>query len=124
MIKINPNDLNGARTYFTGFDTKSYITKDKQTQQKILERTLKVLLLTKNKIVFGASHLKNDLALAVLANDKEKAQESLSDVLANYRADWELKTTTNYLEIITQRKESKKWISKIIKSLKTSIKST
>jgi hypothetical protein len=62
MTKIDPNDLSGARTYFTGFDTKSYVTKDKKAQQKILERTLKVLLLTKNKIVFGASHLKNDLA--------------------------------------------------------------
>ena len=69
MIKIKPNDLNGARTYFTGFDTKSYVIKDKQAQQEILERTLKVLLLTKNKIVFGASHLKNDLAVELVQKE-------------------------------------------------------
>ena len=69
MTKINPNDLDGARTYFTGFDTKSYVTKNKQVQQEILERTLKVLLLTKNKIVFGASHLKNDLAIDLVQKE-------------------------------------------------------
>ncbi len=69
MTKINPNELTGARTYFTGFDNKSYVTKDKSKKEEILERTLKVLLLTKNTIVFGASHLKSDLALNLL--DKE-----------------------------------------------------
>lgn len=66
MKYINPNDLKGARTYFTGFDNQSYITKNKNKKIKILHRTLKVLLLTKNKIVFGASHLKSDLAKEIL----------------------------------------------------------
>jgi len=66
MKKLNPNDLIGARTYFTGFDNKSYITNNKEEKLKILRRTLKVLLLTKNKIVFGASHLKNDLASEII----------------------------------------------------------
>jgi len=66
MNKLNPSDLLGARTYFTGFDNKSYISSNKNEKSKILKRTLKVLLLTKNKIVFGASHLKNDLALDLI----------------------------------------------------------
>ena len=66
MNYINPNDLKGARTYFTGFDNQSYISQDKNEKLKILQRTLKVLLLTKNKIVFGASHLKSDLANEIL----------------------------------------------------------
>ncbi len=66
MKYINPNDLNGARVYFTGFDSQSYITQNKDERLNILQRTLKVLLLTKNKIVFGASHLKGDLAKEIL----------------------------------------------------------
>ena len=66
MNKIDPIDLIGARTYFTGFDNKSYISNNKDEKLKILKRTLKVLLLTKNKIVFGASHLNNDLAMDIM----------------------------------------------------------
>lgn len=65
MEKINPSSLVGARAYFTGFDNKSYVSEDKNKKLEILRRTLKVLLLTKNKIIFGASHLKSDLAIEI-----------------------------------------------------------
>jgi len=95
MIKIDPNNLNGARTYFTGFDTKSYITRDKNVQQKILERTLKVLLLTKNKIVFGASHLKNDLALNLIEKEPILFEENLIIPALRNEHDGNLKKITN-----------------------------
>ena len=69
MEKIEPKNLNGTRTYFTGFDNKSYATKNYNNQKEILNKTLKVLLLTKNKIVFGASHLKNDLAIDLIKKE-------------------------------------------------------
>lgn len=71
MKKINPHELTGARTYFTGFDNKSYVSKSKDEKLKVLKRTLKVLLLTKNQIVFGASHLKSDLALELFNESPE-----------------------------------------------------
>ena len=66
MKELKPFELQGARTYFTGFDNDSYVSNNKNEKMKILKRSLKVLLLTKNKIVFGASHLKNDLALDII----------------------------------------------------------
>ncbi len=68
MNKINPEDLKGARIYFTGFDEKSFNANlSKEEKLKKIEKILKVLLLTKNKIVFGASHLKSDLAREIIS---------------------------------------------------------
>jgi hypothetical protein len=71
MKKINPSDLVGARIYFTGFDNKSYVTTNQDEKLKILKRTLKVLLLTKNKVIFGASHLRSDLAIKIFNESPE-----------------------------------------------------
>jgi len=59
MKKINPQQLDGARIYFTGFDHKAYNSnKTKEEKLKIIEKTLKVMLLTKNKIVWCISFTK------------------------------------------------------------------
>jgi len=71
MKQFNTESLSGARAYFTGFDNKSYINKSDEEKLKILERTLKILLLTKNKIVFGASHLKSNLAFETIEKNQE-----------------------------------------------------
>ena len=71
MKKISPNNLSGARTYFTGFDNKSYINGNLSQQSIVLERTLKTLLLTKNKILFGASHLKSNTAFHFIEKNPE-----------------------------------------------------
>lgn len=78
MQYINPQSLNGARIYFTGFDHKAYaFGKSKEEKLKIIEKTLKVMLLTKNKIVFGASHLKSDLAKEFINKNPEIFEKSL-----------------------------------------------
>lgn len=59
MQLINPSALEGARAYFTGFDNRSYVDKKDDEIKETLCRNLKVLLLTKSFISFGASHLRN-----------------------------------------------------------------
>lgn len=71
LKKIHPSDLTGARTYFTGFDNKSYLSKNEEDRTVVLNRTLKVLLLTKNQIVFGASHLKSNMAFKLAEENPE-----------------------------------------------------
>ena len=66
MQEIKPFELKGARTYFTGFDDNSYVTNDDNQNILQLERSLKVLLLTKNKIIFGASHLNSNLSKIII----------------------------------------------------------
>lgn len=95
MKNIRPNELLGARTYFTGFDSKSYVIKDKVHQKKILERTLKVLLLTKNKIVFGASHLKNDLAIDLVHKEPILFEKGLIIPALKNELKGDLKRATN-----------------------------
>ena len=56
LERIDANKLVGARSYFTNFDR--HITKkikDKSLFKRQIERTLKILLLTKNTVVSGAS---------------------------------------------------------------------
>lgn len=77
MKKINPSDLVGARTYFTGFDNKSYVTTNQDEKLKTLKRTLKVLFLTKNKIIFGASHLKSNLAIEIFNESPEIFEKNI-----------------------------------------------
>lgn len=78
MNKINPEDLKGARIYFTGFDSKSFNTNlSKEEKLKKIEKTLKILLLTKNKIVLGASHLKSDLARETISKYPEIFEKKL-----------------------------------------------
>lgn len=77
MKKINPSDLVGARIYFTGFDNKSYVTTNQDEKLKILKRTLKVLLLTKNKVIFGASHLRSDLAIKIFNESPEILEKNI-----------------------------------------------
>ncbi len=61
------------------------------------------------------------LELYVLKNDKENAVNILSDVAASKRADWELETTANNLEIIKERRERNglnvDYLGEIIKQL-------
>jgi len=59
MNSINANSLSGARAYFTGFD-RHIISKLKRSEaelRKDIERDLKMLLLTKQQLVSGASTL-------------------------------------------------------------------
>jgi len=67
MQEIKPFELKRARTYFTGFDDNSYVTNNNNNQNILqLKRSLKVLLLTKNKIIFGASHLNSNLSKIII----------------------------------------------------------
>jgi len=78
MIKIDPQELKGSRIYFTGFDKYSFNEKlSKEEKIKKIEKTLKVLLLTKNKIVFGASHLRSDLAKYIITKYPEIFEKKL-----------------------------------------------
>jgi len=78
MNEIKPKELNGARIYFTGFDKKAYnYKKSKEEMLKIIEKNLKVMLLTKNRIVFGASHLKSDLAQEFIIKNPEIFEKGL-----------------------------------------------
>jgi hypothetical protein len=63
IIYTNPNDLRGPRSYFTLIDPNNFQSKDEwNISKKELERILKVLLLTKEKVVIAASHLITDEA--------------------------------------------------------------
>jgi len=76
--KMNPQNLKGTRIYFTGFDEHSFNRKlSKEEKIKKIEKTLKVLLLTKNKIVFGASHLRSDLAKNIIIKYPEIFEKKL-----------------------------------------------
>ena len=61
------------------------------------------------------------LELAILENNKENAEDLLSDVLVNTRESWELKTTANNLKKIKNRRAEEGydvlWIEKIVNRL-------
>ncbi|WP_224055412.1 hypothetical protein [Vibrio penaeicida] len=90
MNKIQPDTLSGARIYFTGFDKKSYLSRDKDEIYNILKRSLKVLLLTKNKIVFGAAHLKGQMAFDLVLESPELFSSGILIPALNNKHDGDL----------------------------------
>ncbi len=86
MERINSSDLVGANAYFTNFDNRIVsTTSDKDSLRKSVERTLKVLLLTKNNVVCAASHLTNDFTFNLLSENKVLLEKQL--IIPAFRAD-------------------------------------
>jgi hypothetical protein len=86
MERINSIDLNGANAYFTNFDNRIVAsTSDKETLRNSVERTLKILLLTKNNVVCAASHLTNDFTFNLLSNNKILLEKQL--IIPAFRSD-------------------------------------
>lgn len=70
MERIYPNNLLGINAYFTGFDHRIIKNYSNIIElQKIIERNIKILLLTKHNIVCAASHLTNDIAFNLFSNN-------------------------------------------------------
>ena len=113
MERINPTNLYGPRAYFTDFDYEIVRFKpNKKAYRKEMERKLKILLLTKNKVICAASHmthkfvfdffkdnpilLNNQMILPALRNDKEhvidylkqkKIKKSLKEDMTTFYGD-------------------------------------
>lgn len=86
MVRIQSIDLKGANAYFTNFDNRIVSSATNlDTLKKSVERTLKVLLLTKNNVVCAASHLTNDLAYNLLSENKILLEKQL--LIPAFRAD-------------------------------------
>jgi hypothetical protein len=86
MERINSLNLSGANAYFTNFDNRIVsTTSDKENLKKTIERTLKVLLLTKNNVVCAASHLTNDIAFKLFSENKVLLDKQL--IIPAFRAD-------------------------------------
>jgi hypothetical protein len=67
MERIESNKIIGANAYFTNFDHRIVKeTKDDSALQKSVERTLKILFLTKNNIVCAASHLTSEFTYNII----------------------------------------------------------
>ncbi len=76
--RLTNEDFNGAKAFYTGFD--DFTTKrkrDKSIVKKSIERDLKVLLLTKNTVVCGASQIVNREAFDILYSNPIILQEKL-----------------------------------------------
>jgi len=86
MERIDSLNLSGANAYFTNFDNRIVsTTSDKEYLTKSIERTLKVLLLTKNNVVCAASHLTNDIAFKLLSENKVLLNKQL--IIPAFRSD-------------------------------------
>ncbi len=86
MERINSLELTGANAYFTNFDNRIVsVTSDKRSLKQSVERTLKVLLLTKNNVVCAASHLTNDITFNLLSENKILLDKKL--ILPAFRDD-------------------------------------
>jgi hypothetical protein len=104
MERIKSIDLRGANAYFTNFDNRIVAsTANKNSLIKSVERTLKVLLLTKNNVVCAASHLTNDLTYKLLSENKILLEKQL--IIPAFRAD---KKEISELFIGKKIKENKK----------------
>lgn len=104
MERINSSNLRGANAYFTNFDNRIVsTTSDKESLKRTVERTLKVLLLTKNNVVCAASHLTNDFTYELLSENKVLLDKQL--LIPAFRAD-----KTEIAELFTTKnlKESKR----------------
>ena len=78
MERINATDLKGSSAYFTNFDNRIVNnTLNLDVLKKNAERTLKVLLLTKNNVVCAASHLVNQVAYEIFSENKILLEEEL-----------------------------------------------
>lgn len=70
MQRIEVTNLKGINCYFTNFDNRIVSeTIDKDNLKRRCERTLKVLLLTKNNVVCAASHLTNEISYEILSKN-------------------------------------------------------
>ena len=88
MERINSFDLTGANAYFTNFDNRIVsTTTNKESLKQSVERTLKVLLLTKNNVVCAASHLTNDFTFKLLSENKILLDKKL--IIPAFRKDKE-----------------------------------
>jgi hypothetical protein len=86
MERIDSLNLSGVNAYFTNFDNRIVsTTSDKESLKKSIERTLKVLLLTKNNVVCAASHLTNDIAFKLLSENKVLLNKQL--IIPAFRSD-------------------------------------
>jgi hypothetical protein len=104
MERINSINLTGANAYFTNFDNRIVsTTTNVEGLKKSVERTLKVLLLTKNNVVCAASHLTNDFTYQLLSENKILLEKQL--IIPAFRAD---KTEISELFISKKIKESKR----------------
>lgn len=104
MERINSINLTGANAYFTNFDNRIVsTTSNVEGLKKSVERTLKVLLLTKNNVVCAASHLTNDFTYQLLSENKILLDKQL--IIPAFRAD---KTEISELFISKNIKESKR----------------
>ncbi len=78
MIKIDSSKLTGANTYFTDFENR-ILTTDRNGQGflKNIERSLKILLLTKNNIICPVSSLTSEFAYNFFKNNPVLLRQSL-----------------------------------------------
>lgn len=97
MERVKSTDLMGANAYFTNFDNRIVAdTTDKKGLQRSVERTLKVLLLTKNNVVCAASHLTNGVAFSLLSDHRVLLDQQL--IIPAFRDD-----KTEFAQLFTDK---------------------
>lgn len=77
LTKLNPSNLIGANTYFTGFDDFTLRGKNKVKVKRKIERDLKILLLSKNNVVCAASHIVNPISFDIIWSNPELLSEQM-----------------------------------------------
>ena len=78
MERIEPGTFFGPRTYFTHFDYRIVArTRNRDRLAKLIERRLKILLLTKSTVVCAASHLTSSFTFDIFRHNPVLLEESL-----------------------------------------------
>ena len=86
MERVHSSELLGVNAYFTNFDNRIVNSStDKEALKRSAERTLKILLLTKNNVVCAASHLVNPIAFSLLNENPILLEKQL--VIPAFRSD-------------------------------------
>lgn len=86
MERVKSSELLGVNAYFTNFDNRIVNSStDKEALTRSAERTLKILLLTKNNVVCAASHLENTIAFNLFYENPILLEKQL--VIPAFRSD-------------------------------------
>ena len=86
MERVNSSELLGVNAYFTNFDNRIVNSStNKEALKRSAERTLKILLLTKNNVVCAASHLENPIAFSLFYENPVLLEKQL--VIPAFRSD-------------------------------------
>ncbi|CEN53776.1 hypothetical protein [Capnocytophaga canis] len=86
MKRIESIDLQGANAYFTNFDNRIVASSSNiEALERYIERSLKVLLLTKNNVVCAASHLVNPITYKLFSSNPILLKKEM--VLPAFRKD-------------------------------------